>query len=73
MVAMSRIRTLSARSCRITARANAGRTARVRRTWRDRPLSRTEWALLAAWAWILMSVLWVVPIARLIRSLRQTY
>ncbi|EEA04176.1 hypothetical protein BH160DRAFT_0608 [Burkholderia sp. H160] len=32
-----------------------------------------EWALLVAWAWILMSPLWIVLIAGLIRSLRQTF
>jgi hypothetical protein len=32
-----------------------------------------EWALLVLWAWLLTSLLWVVLLAGLIRSLRQAF
>lgn len=47
------------------------RLARRRRSWRDKPLSRLEWAVLAAWACILTSPLWAVVLIAVMRIIRR--
>jgi hypothetical protein len=69
---MSRIRTLSARSVRITGHRTRGEVVRVRKILRGRPLSPTEWVILVAWACVLQALVWAVLLIGVIRTIRQT-